>query len=105
MGNAGPSLTGVDRAGLARADDITMTTSYSRRQGDYRYDVEIYESASASEAGRFCARVVNMVRLQAGQIVSVNAELQEEYGATRHEAFSRMEAVVEVWARNQTQQS
>jgi hypothetical protein len=30
-----------------------MTMSYSRRQGDYRYDVEIHEAAPAGAAGRF----------------------------------------------------
>jgi hypothetical protein len=80
-----------------------MPTSYSRRKGDYRYDVEIHEAAPPGNAGRFYARAVNMVRLESGQQVSVNADLRGEYGATPDEAFSRMEAAVEVWVRDQTQ--
>jgi hypothetical protein len=33
-----------------------------------------------STAGRFYAQAVNMVRLESGQTVSVDAELQNEYG-------------------------
>jgi hypothetical protein len=79
-----------------------MTTSYSRRQGDYRYDVEIHEAAPAGAAGRFYARVVNLVRLQSGVPVPVNADLHGAYGATPDEAFSRIEALVETWVKNQT---
>jgi hypothetical protein len=36
-----------------------------------------------------------MVRLESGQTVSVNPELQNAYGATRDEAFSEIEAAAE----------
>jgi len=78
-----------------------MTTSYSRRQGDYRYDVEIHEAAPPGKVGRYYARVVNMTRLESGQHVSVDAALHGEYGATPDEAFSRIEAVVEAWVKGQ----
>jgi hypothetical protein len=51
---------------------------------------------------RFRARVVNMVRQESGESVSVTAELQDEYGATPHEAFSKIEAAVEQWVKDQT---
>jgi hypothetical protein len=82
-----------------------LRTSYSRRRGAYTYDVETYETTPPASGGRYVARVVNMVRLEAGHTVSVNIEFQPEYGATRDEAFSQMEAVVDVWVRNQTQLS
>jgi hypothetical protein len=82
-----------------------LRTSYSRRRGAYTYDVHTYQITPPASGGRYVARVVNMVRLEAGHPASVNIEFQPEYGATRDEAFSRMEAVVEVWVRNQTQQS
>jgi hypothetical protein len=33
---------------------------------------------------------------------SVNADLQDEYGATRDEAVARIEAVVEKWVKGET---
>jgi hypothetical protein len=78
-----------------------MTTSYSRRQGDYRYDVEIHEATPPGHVGRFYAKVVNLVRLEFGAPVSINAGLHAAYGATPDEAFSRIEALVETWVKNQ----
>jgi hypothetical protein len=78
-----------------------MTTSYSRRQGDYRYDVEIHEAAPPGHVGRFYAKAVNLVRLESGQQVEVNVDLHGAYGATPDEAFSRIEALVETWVKNQ----
>jgi hypothetical protein len=78
-------------------------TSYSRRRGEYVYDIEVFETAAPATAGPFYARVVNMVRREAGHDVSVNAELQDAYGATPDEAVSRIEAAVEKWVKDQTQ--
>ena len=82
-------------------DDQHVFTSYSRRRGDYRYDVAICETTPPANAGRFYAKVVNMVRLESGHTVSVHAELQDAYGATPDEALSNIEASVEEWAKNQ----
>jgi hypothetical protein len=83
-------------------DDTQIHTSYSRRRGDYRYDVAIYETTPFANACRFYARVVNMERLESGNTASVNPELQDAYGATRDEAYSRLEAAVEEWVKDQT---
>jgi hypothetical protein len=89
-----------------RDNDVKQVfTSYSRRRGDYRYDIAIFETMPPASAGRFYARVVNMVRLESGHTLSTNAELQDAYGATPDEAFSRAEAEVEEWAKNQTRPS
>jgi hypothetical protein len=82
-----------------------VPTSYSRRKGEYRYDVEIHEAAPPGNVGRFYAKVVNLVRLEAGQQVSVNVDLHGAYGATPDEAFSRIEAVLDAWMKDQTQRS
>jgi hypothetical protein len=79
-----------------------MHRSYWRRRGDFAYDIEIYEATPPADAGRFYAQVVNMVRLESGQTVSVNAELQDAYGATRDDAFSKIEVAVEEWVEDQT---
>jgi hypothetical protein len=80
-----------------------MATSYSRRSGDYIYDIETHEvSLPYATGGRFCARVVNMVRSESGQLVTVNVELEDEYGATRAEAVSQIEAIVQKWVKSQT---
>ena len=79
-----------------------MHRSYLRRRGDFVYDINIYEATAPADAGRFYAQVVNMVRLQSGETVSVNAELQDAYGATRDEAFSKIEMAVEEWAKDPT---
>lgn len=73
-----------------------MSASYSRRRGDYVYDIYVYEGPPAK--GRFCAQVLNMVRLESGQSVSVNHELHDEFGTTRDEACTKLEAAVEEWA-------
>jgi hypothetical protein len=83
-------------------DDKRVFTSYERRRGEYRYDIAVYETTPPANAGRFYARVVNMVRLRSGETVSVNSELEDAYGATPDEATSTLEAAVEEWTRNQT---
>ena len=50
--------------------------------------------------GRFCARIVNMVRAKSQ--MSVNADLQDECGATPDEAVAQIEAVVEKWVKGET---
>jgi hypothetical protein len=78
-----------------------MPISYSRRTGDYLYDIEVQEAAPPpAEYGRFCARIVNMVRAKSQ--MSVNADLQDEYGATPDEAVAQIEAVVEKWVKGET---
>jgi hypothetical protein len=79
-----------------------MIKSYSRHRETYIYDVNIHRATGRATAGRFYAQAVNMVRLESGQTVSVNAELQNEYGATPDEAFSKIERAVEAWAQRQT---
>jgi hypothetical protein len=73
-----------------------MPTSYSHCKGDYRYDIEIHDAAPVA-LGRYCARVVNLVRLESGRQVSVDVDLHGAYGATRDEACSRIEGRVEAW--------
>jgi hypothetical protein len=79
-----------------------MRTSYTRRFGEYVYDIIVYEVTPPAAAGHFCARVVNMVRLEAGQTVAVRADLQDAYGATRDEAVTQLEAAIEKWVKDQT---
>jgi hypothetical protein len=74
-----------------------LLTIYLRRSGDHAYAVAIQAVTRPANADQFCARLVNMVRLGPGQTVSVRADLQPEYGATRDEAFSRIEAAIEKW--------
>lgn len=82
--------------------DKRVFTSYTRRRDEYRYDIAIYETTPPANAGRFYAQVVNMVRLESGQTVSVNIELEDAYGATPDEAYSTLEAAVEAWVKDQT---
>jgi hypothetical protein len=82
--------------------DVRVRTSYSRRKGDYAYDVEVHEVLSPATAGRYCAQVVNMVRRHAGDTMSVDPGLPDVYGATPDEAFSKIEAAVETWVKDQT---
>jgi hypothetical protein len=78
-------------------------TSYdSRRRGEYVYNIDIYESARAATADHFRAHVMNMVLLEAGQTVSVNPDLQDEYGPTPQRALSRIERAVDEWVKDHT---
>jgi len=45
---------------------------------------------------------VNMVRLESGQTVSVTADIQTAHGATRDEAFSKIEAAIQEWVKDRT---
>jgi hypothetical protein len=83
------------------SDDRQIHTSYSRRRDDFVYDIDIYEAAPPANAGRFYAQVVNIVRLESGQTVSVNGELQDAYGAAPDEAFSKLETTLEAWVKDQ----
>jgi hypothetical protein len=84
-----------------RDDDKHVSTSYSRHRGDYVYDVGLYERPAPGVDGRFYAQVLNMVRLESGQTVAVNAEFQDALGGTPDEAFSKLEAAVEKWVKDQ----
>jgi CheY-like chemotaxis protein len=78
-------------------------TSYdSRRRGEYVYNIDIYESARAATADHFRAHVMNMVLLEGGQTVSVNPDLQDEYGPTPQRALSRIERAVDEWVKDHT---
>jgi hypothetical protein len=79
-----------------------MIISYSRHMSDYLYDIEIDDTTRFVNAERFCARAVDIVRLEAGDTVPVHADLPGAYGATRHEAVSNIEAVLAV-LREKTQ--
>src|SRR5579864_7026352 len=80
----------------------TKRTSYTRKQGDFSYDIDVYDPPRLLRAGRFYAIVVNMVRrTPGGESLSVATELPGEYEATPDEAASRIDAAVAVWAKNQ----
>jgi hypothetical protein len=68
-----------------------VATSYSRRHGAYQYDIQVLEDADNS---RFVAKLVNMVRMEAGDMISVDLDLHDEYGATPAEAFAKLEAAI-----------
>jgi hypothetical protein len=82
------------------SDDRRVFTSYSRRRGEYRYDVAIYETTLPTAEGLFRAQVLNMVRLEDGHPVSVNAELEDAFGGTPDEAYSTLEGMVEAWMKD-----
>jgi hypothetical protein len=82
-----------------------VRTAYTRRRGAYSYDIEVHEAVLPSTPGRFYARVVNMVRRESGQTVSINAQLPDEYAATRDDAVSQIEAAVAAWVKNPGQKS
>jgi hypothetical protein len=79
---------------------MTITT-YSRRSGEYLFDIEIGDTNWLDTAQRFFAQAVNIVRLESGQTVSVNADLPRVHGPTRHEVVVRVEATVAAWVTNQ----
>jgi len=80
-----------------------MCTSYSHRKGDYVYDGRIDEIPAPSNAVRFSAHVVNMVRLASGHTAAVNAELPDQHGTTRDEAFAHIDAAFAAWVKGHPQ--
>jgi hypothetical protein len=78
-------------------DANPLLTIYLRRSGGHAYAVAIHAMTRPANEDQFCARLVNMLKLGCGQTVSVRVDLQPEYGATRSEAFSRIEAAIEKW--------
>jgi hypothetical protein len=82
----------------------TKRTSYTRKQGDFSYDIDVYDPPRLLSEGRFYAIVVNMVRrMPAGESLEVATELSGQYGATPDEAASKIDAAVAAWAKNQPQ--
>jgi hypothetical protein len=79
-----------------------VVSSYSRRRGEYVYNIDVYESVHAVTADHFRAHVMNMVLLEAGQTVLVNPDLQDEYGPTPQRALSRIEHAVDEWMLDHT---
>jgi hypothetical protein len=82
--------------------DKLICSSCSRRRGEYLYDVDLYETIAPANIVHVYARVVNMVRLESGHTVPVNAELQDQHGATLDEAFTHIEAAVAAWVKART---
>jgi hypothetical protein len=82
--------------------DEPICTSRSRRRGEYLYDVDLYKAVTPANTVFFFARVMNMVRLESGHTVAVDAELPDQPAATLDEAFANSEAAVEAWAKDQT---
>jgi hypothetical protein len=80
----------------------TKRTSYTRKQGDFSYDIDVYDPPRVLPAGRFYAVVINMVKRASGQTFPVTTELPGEYGATPHEAVERVEAAVAAWMTSPT---
>ena len=75
-------------------------TSYSRRQGEYSFDIVISQVAPPAIAGHSCARIVNLVRRTYGEVVSVNAGLQDQYGTTPDDVVSKIDASVAAWVND-----
>jgi hypothetical protein len=76
-----------------------MTTSYSHRYGGYHFDIQVRENQTD---GDFVATLGNMERVASGSMISVDPGLQAQRGATRGDAFARLEMAVEQWVKNQT---
>ena len=47
-----------------RRSETDPTISYSRRSGDYIYDINCYETTMLAKGDRFVAFAVNMVRIE-----------------------------------------
>src|SRR5579864_3251745 len=79
----------------------TKRTSYTRKLGEFSYDIDVYDPPRFLIAGRFYAIVVNLVRRTSeGESLSVAMELPGEYGATPDEAVAKIDAAVAAWAAN-----
>jgi hypothetical protein len=70
-------------ANLEKPSGGRMGRSYARRHGDYLYDIEIHEAVPAGHAGRFCATVVNVVRLAPGEAPGWQGVTTENIGNYR----------------------
>jgi hypothetical protein len=75
---------------------VQLPTSYSRRRGVYSFDVQVDQNAD-----RYVAKVTNMVRRESGNMTSVDPKLHDEYGRAAEEAFSKLDAAVEEWVKDQ----
>jgi hypothetical protein len=75
-----------------------MQTRYSRRRGDFIYDVSIDPVDRSTNRRAFSARALNVARLADGDPVPVGISI-EELGATVGEAVAKLEATIEEWVR------
>jgi hypothetical protein len=78
-----------------------MITSYSRRCGDYLYDITIHDAIEPGMVGPFYALLVNMVRVGSGDVVPVTTRPRGQYGLTAHHAVSKLEAALAAWVDDQ----
>jgi hypothetical protein len=78
-----------------------VVISPSHRSGDYLYDIALEDADPTAVTGPCFARVVNMVRLESGLTVSVDAGLAAEHGATRAVACSQLKDAVAAWVQRQ----
>lgn len=85
---------------VALADASPVLVSHWRYAAAHVYDIEVHEATGPAHARGFVAHAVK-VRSDADRPVSVDAQLQPEYGATRFEAFTKIEAAVEKWVERQ----
>ena len=79
----------------------TKRTSYTRKRGDFSYDIDVYDPPGLLPAGRFYAIVVNMVRRTAGRACRSRQNYQGNMGRTPDEAVSKIDAAVAAWVANQ----
>ena len=84
---------------------LMTTFKYSCRMNEYLYDIKIGHTTRLVSAERVSARAVNIVRLESGDTVPVNANLPSAYGPTRREAVASLEEAVAAWVKDQAQQS
>ena len=77
-----------------------MAMSYSRRSGDYLYDIYVREMRA--QLSYFCAQVLNTVRLESGNPVTVHPYVPDAYAVTPDGAVEQLEATIKQWVQDQT---
>jgi hypothetical protein len=70
---------------------------YSKRSGEYVYDVTIAKDETVRLTRRYCAHLSHAERLEGGRLAPVCIDVSDAYGSTVSEAIRALDASVESW--------
>jgi hypothetical protein len=76
-----------------------MPSAYSKRSGEYVYDVTVTKDESVRLSRRYRAHLSHAERLEGGRLASAQIGVSDTYRPTVTEAIRAFDASVDTWRR------